>query len=251
MNETIKERMKRIRLRAGYKSQSAAANAIGCDRGNVGMWEAPSSAVKSVGHDWLFQVARAYKVRPEWINDLSSDNDGYPWEPEDGERVPVHAYSIRAVDGQDGVDPETDVLIPVYDIEVSGGPGLIIPEYVETKYHLPYQIDWLNRMNAKPEDIIIAKVRGRSMEPIIWDGDKVVIHKGRRRIIDDCTYSIIYAGEARVKKLFKTPGGGIRIVSANPDKASYPDEIVPPDDLESMYLIGQVIDKMGSGGLGF
>ena len=37
MNETIKERMKRIRLRAGYKSQSEAANAIGCDRGNVGI----------------------------------------------------------------------------------------------------------------------------------------------------------------------------------------------------------------------
>ena len=82
MNETIKERMKRIRLRAGYKSQSAAANAIGCDRGNVGMWEAPSSAVKSVGHDWLFQVARAYLeaytlgVLATWTKENPADKDG-------------------------------------------------------------------------------------------------------------------------------------------------------------------------------
>lgn len=78
--ETFKERMKRIRLRAGYKSQGLAAKAIGCERGTVGMWEAPSSNVMSVS-DKLFEVARAYKVRPEWINDLSSDDDGYPWEP--------------------------------------------------------------------------------------------------------------------------------------------------------------------------
>lgn len=71
MSETFKERMKRISARAGFKSQKAAADAIGCDRGNVGMWEAPSSPVQSVGQDWLFPVARTYKVRPEWLNDLS------------------------------------------------------------------------------------------------------------------------------------------------------------------------------------
>ncbi|WP_218569412.1 XRE family transcriptional regulator [Pseudomonas sp. Hp2] len=251
MPETFKERMKRIRLRAGFKSQRTAADAIGCDRGNVGMWEAPSSAVQSVGQEWLFEVARAYQVRPQWINDLSSSHDGYPWTPDEGERIRVHAYQIRAVDGEDGLDPATDVSIPVYDIEVSGGPGTIIPEYVETRYRLPYQIDWLNRWEAKPESILIAKVRGSSMEPVLYNGDKVVIHTGRRRVIDDCVYSLIYAGEARVKRLFKLPGGGLRIVSSNPDKARYPDEIVQADELEAVYIIGQVIDKMGSGGLGF
>lgn len=78
--ESFKARMKRIRLRAGFKSQGDAALAIGCERGTVGMWEAPSSNVSSVG-EWLFDVARAYKVRPEWINNLDSSDDGYPWSP--------------------------------------------------------------------------------------------------------------------------------------------------------------------------
>ncbi len=77
--ETFKQRMKRIRVRAGLKSQGAAASAIGCERGTVGMWEAPSSNVQAVSAEWLFAVARAYKVRPEWINNLRSGADGYPW----------------------------------------------------------------------------------------------------------------------------------------------------------------------------
>jgi hypothetical protein len=79
--ETFKERMARIRRRAGFASQGKAAAAIGCERGTVSMWEAPSSEVRAVSSDLLFRVARAYKVRPEWINDLRSKSDGYPWTP--------------------------------------------------------------------------------------------------------------------------------------------------------------------------
>lgn len=251
MNEDFKARMKRIRLRAGFKSQKAAADAIGCDRGNVGMWEAPSSTVQSISQEWIFEVARAYQVRPEWMNDLGSDDDGYPWEPTEGRRVKVHAYGIRAVDGEDGIDPNQEVMIPVHDILVSGGPGVIIPEYVETKYRLPYQVDWLNRWGAKPEDILIAKVNGSSMEPILWHGDKAVIHRRRRQIKDGQVYSLIYGNDAKVKRLYLLADGSLRINSANTDKDQYPDEIIQPSDFDSIFVIGQVIDKMGSGGLGF
>lgn len=88
--ETFKQRMKRIRLRAGYASQQAAADAIGCERGTVGMWEAPSSNVSSVG-EWLLQAASAYKVRPEWINNLQSTEDGYPFDSGMPSQQPSHS----------------------------------------------------------------------------------------------------------------------------------------------------------------
>jgi hypothetical protein len=75
--ETFKERMVRLRKRAGFKSQQEAAEAIRCKRGTVGMWEAPSSAVESVG-EYLLATARAYKVRPEYLKTGAGD-DGYPW----------------------------------------------------------------------------------------------------------------------------------------------------------------------------
>lgn len=250
MNETFKDRMKRIRLRAGFKSQKLAADAIGCDRGNVGMWEAPSSPLQSVGHEWLFHVARVYQVRPEWINNLSDDNDGFPWNSLAEKKVKVHAYEIRGVDGENGVNHQSEVMIPVHDIEMSCGNGTVIPEFVETKYQLPFQMYWLNRWDAKPEDIRIFKIRGASMEPILYDGDKVVIHTKRKRIINDCVYSLIYGQEGRVKRLFTKVDGTLRIVSDNPDKDRYPDEYVGRGELDKICIIGQVIEKMGSGGLG-
>lgn len=93
--EPFKARMKRIRLRAGYKSQGEAAAVIGCERGTVGMWEAPSSRVEAVSSDLLFAVAHAYMVRPEWINDLSSTDDGYPWLGSGGVREPAPPYTAE------------------------------------------------------------------------------------------------------------------------------------------------------------
>lgn len=92
--ETFKARMKRIRLRAGFKSQGDAAAAIGCERGTVGMWEAPSSNVSAVG-EFLLSVAKAYKVRPEWINDLRSSDDGYPWVPAAQPAPPSQSQSLQ------------------------------------------------------------------------------------------------------------------------------------------------------------
>jgi hypothetical protein len=69
--------MKRMRVRAGFASQQSAATAIGCERGTVGMWEAPSSGVNAVGSDYLLAVSAAYKVRPESIN--ADVPDEFPW----------------------------------------------------------------------------------------------------------------------------------------------------------------------------
>lgn len=96
MSESFKSRMKRLRLRAGFKSQLEAAEAIGCERGTVGMWEAPSSSVDTVGGEYLMRVATAYKVRPEYINSGEGE-DGYPW---DSEAAPLSvSRSVR-------LDPE-------------------------------------------------------------------------------------------------------------------------------------------------
>jgi phage repressor protein C with HTH and peptisase S24 domain len=43
--------------------------------------------------------------------------------------------------------------------------------------------------------------------------------------------------------------GRLRVVSDNPDKTKYPDEFIEGDDLNNILIIGQVIHKMGEGGL--
>jgi hypothetical protein len=91
MGEAFRERMKRLRLRAGFASQQAAADAIGCPRGTVGMWESPSSDVRNVSR-YLLAVARAYKVRPEYVN-TGEGPDGYPWSSAEVVELPAPAIS--------------------------------------------------------------------------------------------------------------------------------------------------------------
>jgi phage repressor protein C with HTH and peptisase S24 domain len=241
---TLAERARLARRRAGFPSQDAAAKAIGCSRGTVGMWE--SGGASSIG-EYLYDAARVYKVRPDWLRN-GEEPDGYPWEPEDGRRVPVRAYEVRAVEGEEGVEPGMEAMVEEVDVLLSGGPGTVIPDFVETKYRMPFQINWFNRFQAKPENVKLMRVNGDSMERTVFDGDRVAVHLADRRVVDGRVYAII-AGEAKVKRLFRMRDGGLRIVSDNPDKTLYPDEIVPPNELDSVYVIGRVIDKSGSGGL--
>jgi phage repressor protein C with HTH and peptisase S24 domain len=242
---SLRDRTRYARNRADLTQLEAAA-AIGCARATIANWE--SDQTTGISGEYLLPAAKVYRVRPEWLS-METDDDGWPWGPKN-QRVRVHAYEIRGVDGEDGTDPATDNMVMVYDIEVSGGPGVIIPEFVETKYRLPFQIEWLRKWDAKPEDIRVALVRGDSMEPNLFDGDKVVFHMRRKRVINNATFVLVYGGEGRVKRLFTRPDGSLRIVSNNPDKSRYPDEIVQPDDMDQVLILGQVIDRSGAGGLG-
>ena len=95
---------------------------------------------------------------------------------------------------------------------------------------------------------LVVRVNGDSMERTLFDGDRVAVHLGDRRIVDGRVYAVI-VGEAKIKRLFKLRDGSLRVVSDNHDKTLYPDEIIPANETEFVYVIGRVIDKSGAGGL--
>lgn len=160
----------------------------------------------------------------------------------------VRAYEIRAVDGKDGIDGEREVMVSVVDAELSAGNGSAI-EFIETKYRLPYQIEWLRKVGVKsPDDVRLMNVRGDSMERTLFDGDKVLVHLKETRVKSDSVYAILFDGEAKVKRLFNS-AAGIRIVSDNPDKARYPDELLAPEQADRIIIIGRAIHRQGSSGL--
>lgn len=165
-----------------------------------------------------------------------------------GGTQPVPAYEIRAVDGDDGIDADKEVMVAVVDVELSAGNGSQV-EFIETKYRLPYQIEWLRKMGVRdPDHVRLMAVRGDSMERTLFDGDKVLIHLQDTRLKSDCVFAIMLDGEAKVKRLFNSVAG-VRIVSDNPDKARYPDELVTQDQADRLILIGRAIHRQGSSGL--
>lgn len=240
---TLAERARYARKRAGF-TQETASKAIGCSRGTVAMWE--SGGVGAI-EQYLLPAARTYKVDPDWLNS-GKGTDRYPWEPTGGRVVPIHAYDVEAVESDENFDPRHEVWVEEVEVEVSGGAGAIVPEFVPTKYKQRYRLSWFNDKATKPENVKIMRVRGHSMERTLFDGDKVAVDLGNRRILSNHVYVVVMGDEARVKRLFKAADGRIRIVSDNPDKAMYPDEFVA-DETAGFMVLGRVIDKSGSGGL--
>jgi len=161
MAETFKQRMVRLRKRVELHSQAAAAAKIGCERGTVSMWEAPSSTVEAVGGEYLLAVAHAYKVRPEYINSGKGD-DGFPWDGKPSQSVTLDAETVQDVaqsmqdilsekdSGYQGVQDAPELFIELYHKFLKG----------ETS---PYQtaataVRWMDERQGAKSDVRVAPV---------------------------------------------------------------------------------------------
>lgn len=164
-------------------------------------------------------------------------------------RSAIRAYDVEAVE-DGGEVPDTHAAIEHMDFQLGAGNGSEVPVFAETKYPMLYRLDWFHRHRARPENVKSMGVRGASMERTVFDGDRIAVHLADRMVINDHVYALVLDGEAVVKRLFRHGPGGLRIVSDNPDKALYPDILIPADELgERVSILGRVIDKSGAGGL--
>lgn len=162
----------------------------------------------------------------------------------------VVAYAIDAVDGTDGTDPSRHAMVDVVEPELHAGDGGGNEiAFVETRYRLPFQIEWLRSVGIlNPEHAKLVPVRGSSMESTLFDRDNVLINLRDTRVISDAVYAIILDGESKVKRLF-VERGGVRVVSDNPDKQRYPDDFVGPEQSDRLFIVGRAVSKSGRGGL--
>lgn len=168
--------------------------------------------------------------------------------PSAGVPVTFQAYDVEAVEADEDFDEAKEAWVECVEIEISAGNGTVIPEFVPTKSRQRYTLKWFKDMGAKPGHVKVAGVRGDSMEPTLYASDRIAFDLGRTKVISGRVYVVSLGFEARVKRLFRLADGCIRVVSDNTDKARYPDERVA-DDTAGFKVIGEVIERKGSGGL--
>ena len=88
------------------------------------------------------------------------------------------------------------------------------------------------------------KVLGDSMEPLIRNGDYVVVDCDPDvKIVDGDIYAFVDEKGLHVKRLIAPLRGGLIIRSEN---KSYEDEFLSKQDLKNICIIGHVIDRAGS-----
>lgn len=168
------------------------------------------------------------------------------------EQGAIPAYRVKAAVGREGIDPTNEILIAEVDMHASAGAGAVAPTMAQTQFRMTYQLSWFETVGARPIDVVVMKVTGDSMERTLFHGDRVAINTADREITDGKVYVFATGGvepDVKIKRLFKTSDGRVRVVSDNPDKALYPDEYLSETDLENVYIVGRVIDRSGRGGL--
>lgn len=157
---------------------------------------------------------------------------------------------IKNIKTDEDPPEDDDVVVEVVDIELAAGSGSNTVEFVETKDHHTYKLGFLKKLGIKDHSKVKrCKVRGNSMEPTLFNGDTVSINTEDTALIDDAVYAIVVSDQLRIKRLRRTRDGGILIKSDN--STQWPDEFIPPNEADTVKIIGRVFDKSGRGGLGF
>lgn len=221
------QRVTMARHRVGM-TMAQAAELIGCSRPLLAQWESGRS--KSLGGKYLLGAARAYKVNPEWLAELT-DEDGYPWDPSGRQISKVSETET----------PPGYLRFDLYEGAAGMGPGVInqdYPEVVRTLEVAEWEVRRKLGFLPRPGRIQIITGRGPSMRPKIEDGDVVWIDTACDYFDGDDYYLINIEGETSIKMLQRR-SDGIYVVSVNPEFPAW------RPDPESLQIKGRALVHAG------
>lgn len=199
----------RLAFECGWRQQSAASQYI---TGKI-----------PLNLDALLKLSVALKVQPADIY------------PELAAGLPPVTQPVEA-------DPSEryEFATRVYGAVLSAGNGSTHWEHEEIEGSHAFTRSWLQRKRLNIANCRVLTITGDSMLPQLQDGYVVLID------LSDCApikagkiYAISIDGEQRIKRLFPQIDGSLRIASDNPDKSLYPDELVRPEFLDRVRIIGR------------
>lgn len=217
----------------------------------VGMAQSTLAEAERIGQgsSKTAQLAAALGVRAEWLADGTGSRHAAE-EPRPAWGAPDAAATMQPIlawEHPEDLPPGEYVLIPRLDLHLSAGRGKdqVEIEFVE-KQPQAFRTDWIRRERLKPSKLACLNASGSSMEPTIWDGDSLVVDTSMLDVIDGKVYALWYEGGERVKRLYRLPGGGLRIKSDNPQFETIELE---PGHTGHVRVIGRVVHRSGKGGL--
>ena len=127
------------------------------------------------------------------------------------------------------------VRVPRLAISVSAGPGrFVASERAVTT--AGYAREDLARLGVQAGDAAIFEVAGVSMEPVLQDGDRILVDRGQTRPGKVSSIWVIRIGDALHVKRLDRAGDRWRIVSDNAD-----DEVRALDEVEILGRVVQLV----------
>ncbi|NPT50747.1 helix-turn-helix domain-containing protein [Ralstonia sp. 3N] len=146
---------------------------------------------------------------------------------------------LLPVDDREEQEDSDFAMLRRLDVKASAGNGNLV--FMETdKGRLAFRRDFLRHIGVRENDAVLIYADGQSMEPKIPDGAVLLVDTSHTDMRNNEIHVIRVDGEILVKRLRKEIGGGVWIVSDNPDKGRYPDILVTPDKEDHISIIGRV-----------
>lgn len=227
------------RLRAAQKHSGKTQQQIAKE---VGMGQGTLSELMKTGTGSAFtiQIAKACGVDPTWLATGQGEM-----------LVPAHLQGSPVLALEVGEDPgEGYVQVREYDVRFAAGNGRTA-QYDELHNSQPrtYRLCWFAQQGINPQHVKCFKVHGSSMEPMLYDGDSVLVNLAETEIVNGKVYAIRYGDELRIKRLYKQLNGTIILHSDNPGHLPRDEELTETQAATHIAIIGRVRDKSGAGGL--
>ena len=198
------------------------------------------SGKASFGERAARRIERDYGMTAGYLDLAEGHNDHET--PIELSPIAVWEYPEELPDGE-------FIKVPRLNVRLSAGHGNGEHPEIDLQRENPqvFRAEWTRKERLKPGALASMYAQGMSMEPRICDGDSLLVDTSQTLVIDARVYAIWYAGELRVKRLFKRVDGGITIHSDN--ATDYPRIEVTPDQLEHVRILGRVVHVQGTGGL--
>ena len=157
-----------------------------------------------------------------------------------GERKPTLSELSKVFDllgislSQPSVDVTQYAILPKVNVKASSESSLITTDTVLGFYAFSHT--FLGEIGVQAKDTLLMDVTGDSMEPLVSDGDTLLVDTSVRKPQDGKLFLIGLGEEVLVRRLQKSPRGWL-LVSQNPQYTSMP---IEGDDLEAFRLYGRV-----------
>ncbi len=210
MNENkIDALIKRILNATGISSQSELANELEINRSGI----THARNKNKIPDKWILKLYRKFGFNPKWIESGVGS-------------VFIHTQSAGDIDFKS---------VPKVAARLSAGTGSFECEEDITDY-LSFQTKWLaNKGSAN--HMVAMEVFGQSMEPVIKEGDTVLIDQSQKSILAGAIYAVGVDDTILVKRLEKHPDKLV-LCSDNKDyEAIYLDR----EETDKVRIIGKVI----------
>lgn len=154
-------------------------------------------------------------------------------------REPVVATLIDPSDRPDYA------LVPAYPVEASAGDGATAVD-VAPDGALAFRKDWMSKHGISLDNATLLRARGDSMEPIIWDGDLLLIDRSRttinastKKTRQKAVYVVELEGQLLVKTLRRPAEDRILVISEN--VADYDAFELRGRELNALRIVGKVV----------